>query len=102
VNARQARDVERWAAQDLAAKGGHVCLLCGGPAHAELIGEHQPELVVWDLCDTCESAFHFLAVGLELLEDVDQAAAEQVAGQLELLEDEEPDPKYNSSGRRIR
>lgn len=99
MNARQARDVERWAAQDLAAKGGHVCLLCGGVAHAELDGQ---DLVVWDLCDTCEAAFHFLAVGLELLEDVDQAAAEQVAGQLELLEDEEPDPKYNSSGRRIR
>ena len=97
MNARQARDVERWALEDAAAKAGHVCLLCGGPAVVMEYHGH-PVVDVWDLCQTCNSAFHFLAVGLELLEQTAAAAVEQVAGQLEL---DDATPRYNSSGRRL-
>lgn len=89
MNARQARDVERWALEDAAAKAGHVCLLCGGRAVVQGLepGTHGDghTIDVWELCQTCNSAFHFLAVGLQLLQDLPAGpTAEQVAGQLEL------------------
>jgi len=78
---------------------GYECLLCGGRAHAYTADGGQT-VEVWELCRTCNSAFHFLAVGLELLAALPATpAAEQIPGQLE-LEDEGP-ARYNSSGRRL-
>ena len=64
----------------------YLCQLCGKHAHAYTADDGQT-LEVWDLCRTCNSAFHFLAVGLELLATAPGLQLEHVAGQLELEED---------------
>jgi hypothetical protein len=83
---------------DAVAGISYECLLCGGHAHAYSADGGQT-VDVWDLCRTCNAAFHFLAVGLELLAATAPAAVDQLAGQLELEADVAP--RYNSSGRRL-
>lgn len=87
MNARQARNVERWAAEDAAAKVGHTCLLCGGRAVANV--DAAGDLIVWDLCGRCNDVFRhtaeLVAACMPLVVDGPAAAVlEHVAGQLEL------------------
>lgn len=50
------------------------CLLCGGHAYAYSADDGRT-VEVWELCRPCNSAFHFLAVGLELLQAMPGPAA---------------------------
>lgn len=64
-----------------------TCLLCGGAAH--VAAETPEEIVVWDLCATCDGVFQLTAARVAaavpvIVDGTTAAVLERVAGQLEL------------------
>jgi transcription elongation factor Elf1 len=97
VNRRQAAQTDQWAAQDAA--GNPECLLCGGVTlvFADPDDDTGEGLAAFDLCGECNRAFRELAQALVAAEDAREERAEvvaQVAGQLELEDDEDEGEEY--------
>jgi hypothetical protein len=89
MNRRQAAQVDRWAEEDAAAAG--TCGLCGERTPTFVDPDDAEALATFDLCGRCNVGFRELAAALAAAaerREERQELVDQVAGQLELVEDE--------------